>query len=181
VQQAHAPGDMVALAVEARHIQRVVGKIDGVEIGQARLRDSQRDGDRTGASADIGHERRLSSVQASAYDLERGIDQQFRLWSGNQHAAVYEEVQAIKLLVAGEIGHRLASRAPLDQLLELLRLRLRQRTFGIGQERDALRVKHTRQQDLGIQARRRQADFRQSRRRSPQCFLNRGHVFFTHP
>ena len=81
------------------------------------------------------------------------LHQQLGLRPGNQHAAVNEEIEAVELSVAQDVGQRLAGLPPRQQCRELFPLCCRQRTLGMCQQPRPIPAQHVCQQQFGVKLR----------------------------
>ena len=126
-------GDAVPLGVGARHLQRAGRDVDG-DDGRRREQLGERHRDGARAGADVGDARgggpdgpappalRGPSpdrpARPAAVSLARLLDQRLGVGARHQHARVDGELEAPELLLADEVGDRLARLAPLDELAD---------------------------------------------------------------
>src|SRR3954468_5570977 len=110
---AMAPFDLESerQGVALRHLQCCSARFHRHDSrGGTMLLESERD--RTAAGAEVEH--------TGEFALERELDEQLALGSGNQHRGVYGERQAVELLAPEDVGHGLAAAPPLGKVHEFL-------------------------------------------------------------
>jgi hypothetical protein len=92
------------------------------------VRDGQGDG--AAARAQVQHVGRLAGRQ----QVERPVHQGFGVVARVEHARIDLQRQAVEVLAAGEVGHRLAPQAARGQRAEALGARWRQRIAVVRQQ-----------------------------------------------
>ena len=111
-----------------------------------------RDGDRD-ASAARAHVSDAEPGPRPSSNLHRTLHEDLGVRVGHEHVGRHLEFQAHELLVADEVGDRLAPGAPPDQAAIGAQLRLRQRAIELQVEVEAAHSKGVREEKLGIEAR----------------------------
>lgn len=110
------------LAVLARPLQRLGGLINGEHLCSRRMTgDGNRDSATTGANVSDAHEPLVARVLADR--IERGFDERFGLWTGDECARADLEGEAVELSLAKDVGERFVGEATDQQPLEDLKCR----------------------------------------------------------
>ncbi len=136
----------------ARSIARGHGQRARAGIGGQHLRlgpfAGQRQGDRAGASAEVGQLQRLVWRQP----LQRQLDQQLGFRTRDQRGRVDLQVQRPETAAAGQVGHRLTGHAAGQQRFEGGQVGGGQRIGGMREQPAARALQHMQQQQFGLVA-----------------------------
>ena len=145
--------------ISTGNLQSIGGLVDGVhrrrrkQFGE-RHRYSARAGTHVGNGQWAGLARRTQP-------LARLLDERLGVRAGDQHAGVDGEVESPELLLADEVGDRLTGLPPLDERSNPGQLLGLQGPVELNVELHARQTQHVRDQDLGVEPRRRNPALRE--------------------
>src|SRR6266480_4282227 len=120
----------MSLAIDVCYLQGIAGNITCIDIRQARFLYCNGNGNSAAASPNVSNHWDTSASNAGFDKLKSCLDEQFSLWSGNKYPFIKVKVQAVKLFMPREIGHRLMQLSACDQC-EIL-LFLKRANFSLG-------------------------------------------------
>src|SRR5437667_6623333 len=113
----------MSLAIEACYLQDIAGNITCIDIRQAQFLYCNGNGNSAAASPNISNHWDISASNAGFDNLKSCLDEQFSLWPGNKYLLINVKVQAVKLFMSRQIGHRLMQLSACDQCEILLFLK----------------------------------------------------------
>jgi hypothetical protein len=110
----------------------------------------ERDGDRSGAGADVGNAE--VRVGLGARESEDGFDEVLGLWTGDEDVRCDAEGEAEELLSPGEVLERPIGGAVGDKRAEGIEVRRRHPVVTMGKEPRAVAMEYMGEQGLGVAA-----------------------------
>ena len=102
----------------------------------------QRQQDRTGAGAGVGNAQQSGRIASGTQDIERGLDNRFRVGSRHQRCRRKLEIQPPEFLAAEQARDRFAADAAVGEILQSRGFECSQSSLGVGDHSCEIEPRH---------------------------------------